>query len=129
MTNEEIVAKYVGKTITKMNVVASYQELDKLVIGFNDDTHIGLSDEQSGCCNRTYMTADGDDLSYYIGSKLLGVEVLDGPESIEESAEANDCHEIQFLNIQTSTGVAAFSNHNEHNGYYGGFDLKIREIK
>ena len=30
-------------------------------------------------------------------------------------------HEVQFLEIKTDRGVLTMANHNEHNGWYGGF--------
>lgn len=33
-------------------------------------------------------------------------------------------HEVQFLHVKTSKGSFAVSNHNEHNGYYGGFNVE-----
>ena len=58
-----------------------------------------------------------DDLGYYIGSTLTGAEISDAPSVPNEYGEE---HEIQFLRISTSRGVFTVSNHNEHNGYYGG---------
>jgi hypothetical protein len=33
-----------------------------------------------------------------------------------------------FIDIVSTNGTITFTNHNEHNGYYGGFDLTISEI-
>jgi hypothetical protein len=35
--------------------------------------------------------------------------------------ESGEDHDIAFLLVQTSDGVFTMVNHNEHNGYYGGF--------
>ena len=59
-----------------------------------------------------------DDLSHYIGAKLIGLELRDGP--IEDN-EYGDPKECQFLLIRTDRGDVTIANYNEHNGYYGGF--------
>jgi hypothetical protein len=49
----------------------------------------------------------------------------------EESAKAfRRCigktivHEVAFLEVTTDRGVFQMKNHNEHNGYYGGFLIR-----
>jgi hypothetical protein len=66
------------------------------------------------------MTTD-DNLDLYVGARYLGYEVKDGP----DQDVVYDIHEIQFLDIRTDQGVFQLANHNEHNGYYGGFDLAV----
>lgn len=84
-----------------------------------DGTKIKLSDEGQSCCEHRYMMTD-DDLSYHVGAVLLDAEIKDAP-SIE--AEYDE-HEVQFLEVKTSKGVISCANHNEHNGYYGGFCVR-----
>jgi hypothetical protein len=81
-----------------------------------DGTKIGFTDNGQDCCEVRYMSTD-DDLSYHVGATLLGFEIKNAPNLEDESGE----HEVQFLEIKTSKGVISCANHNEHNGYYGGF--------
>ncbi len=109
--------------------------IDKIiseVFLFNDVLHImftngsGLSFEDDGhcCCEKRYMCNDGDDLREYVGAKYINYSVKDGPD-VDADYE---CHEVQFLEIMTSVGAMTLSMHNEHNGYYGGFHLRVVEI-
>jgi len=66
-----------------------------------------------------------DDLTEYANAKLLGFELKD---VTFEQEEWGDMHEIQFLDVKTDKGVFQMSNHNEHNGYYGGFLLEARPL-
>jgi hypothetical protein len=97
-------------------------ELEGLRIDFTDNTAIVLGDEGSSCCETRYMTTD-DDLSYYVGATLLKVEIASAPSTPPN--EYGGEHEIQFLRIITSKGVIVCETHNEHNGYYGGFNLEV----
>jgi len=94
-------------------------ENNELRMTFGDGQGIKLWDDGQLCCERRWMHTD-DDLEYYAGSKLLGVEVAAGP-TTEEDFEPT---ESQFLKVTTSAGVFTVVNYNEHNGYYGGFTLE-----
>ena len=41
--------------------------------------------------------------------------------NVSDDGNNDEIHEIQFLDVKTSKGVFQISNHNVHNGYYGGF--------
>lgn len=117
--NEETVSSIAlakGKEIEKINI-----DNDCLVISFIDGSQIKLYDDGQSCCEHRYMNCD-DDMSKLIGGKLVSFEIL--------SADNNDaedwCHEIQFLRVITDRGDMRVSNHNEHNGYYGGFAIVAR---
>lgn len=90
-----------------------------ITITFEDDTTKTIVDNGQSCCEHRYWVVD-DDLNHYIGAEYLGWELTDY--SYDESAY--DSHEIQFLNIKTSIGDINIASHNEHNGYYGGFDIR-----
>jgi hypothetical protein len=81
-----------------------------------------LTDEGQSCCENRYITTD-DDLPYFVGSRLMDVEL--GEHRSTDSEYGNE-HEIQFLNVKTSKGVITFETHNEHNGYYGGFAITAK---
>ena len=97
---------------------------DALNIRFEDDTGITITDEGQSCCEHRYMTTD-DDVQSLVGSVIQTIMVKSGPD-IEVDY---DSHEQEFLEIQTNKGFITIVNHNEHNGYYGGFSLNIKEIE
>ncbi len=105
-------ASAVGKTIAALRL----GEDDALHFEFSDGSKLKLYDDGQSCCEQRYMRTD-DNLSDYIGAKLLGAEIKDAPSIPDEYGE----HEVQFLDVKTDKGVFTMSSHNEHNGYYGGF--------
>lgn len=108
-----------GKTIQSM---ALRDEDDILYMRFTDGTGIQVYDDGQSCYEKRYMTTD-DDLNAFAGAIFTGLELRDGGE-----VEGDEIHEIQFLLINTSLGVATVETHNEHNGYYGGFWIVVREL-
>jgi hypothetical protein len=106
----------IGKTID----YARIHEEKRLELQFFDGTTLLVWDGGQSCCETRYMRTD-DDLPWLQGSELLGLEVRDAPVS---EGEYGDTHEIQFLIVKTTKGDVTIANHNEHNGYYGGFYLE-----
>lgn len=106
----------IGKTITGL----SLGEDDALHFVFDDGSKFRIYDGGQSCCERRYMCTD-DDLSEHIGKKLISMELKDGPDEKYEYG----VHNVQFLEVKTSGGFFTMSNHNEHNGYYGGFWIQI----
>jgi hypothetical protein len=94
-------------------------EDDQLSFGFTDDTILSLADQGQSCCELRYMRTD-DNLEYYFGAELLDIHIVDAAD-----APGDPDHEIQFLVVVTSKGTFSCSNHNEHNGYYGGFSVQV----
>lgn len=113
--------KIIGKTISYMKL-----EDDVLSIGFSDNTRIQIYDDGQSCCEARYITTE-DNLDYFIGANLVKIEERKAA-PIEES-EYGDVHEIVFVDITTTHGVVQLCSHNEHNGYYGGFDLVVKELE
>ena len=70
------------------------------------------------------MTTD-DDVQSLVGGTLTRIEAKPGPD-VDDGGE---CHETVFVEVGTDRGFITIVNHNEHNGYYGGFGLTITEIK
>lgn len=101
-------AKYIGRKITAAELVKSDgkpscgEPGDELHLTFEDGAKISLRDEGQSCCESRYITCD-DDLSKIVGGKLTRMESKDAPTI---SGEYGD----------------------EHNGYYGGFALAIKEL-
>lgn len=104
-----------GKTIASVSLGSD----DALHFVFADGVKLKMWDDGQSCCERRYMTTV-DDLSFFVGAKLLGVEIKEAP-PVDDGYEE---HEVQFLEVQTSIGVFTMASHNEHNGYYGGFCVK-----
>ena len=107
----------VGKTITSVSL-----KDDLLKMSFDDNTEMVLWDDTLGCCEVRHTSSD-DELTYYVGSKLLGIEIADVRNGQPGSQGQMD---ILFLNVTTSKGVFTLQNHNDHNGYYGGFTVVFR---
>lgn len=102
----------IGKTIASLKL----GEDEALHFDFSDGSKMKLRDEGQSCCELRYMRTD-DNLSDYIGAKLLGAEIKEAPSVEDEYGE----HDVQFLELKTDRGVFTMVSHNEHNGYYGGF--------
>jgi hypothetical protein len=80
-----------------------------------------ISDEAQSCCEKRYLTCD-DDLDDLIGNRLVHIAAKPGPTSESEYGEQN---ETCFVEVMTNRGSITLCTHNEHNGYYGGFELTI----
>lgn len=101
-------------------VVASI-EMDNsiLIVRFAGGAGLQFSDNGQSCCESRYMTTD-DKLEDYIGAQFVGAELKHGP-----SLPGGDAHDTAFLEIMTTKGALTIVNHNEHNGYYGGFNVEV----
>ena len=93
---------------------------NELKLQFTDGSSARIWDDGQSCCEHRYMTTD-DDLKSLVGHKLIRVEAKSGP---NESADYDE-HETCFVEIATDAGFVTITNHNEHNGYYGGFGLSM----
>lgn len=109
----EAVKSSLGKVIKKvwLNDADSY-----LNFQFTDETKLSIWDGGQSCCESRYMRTD-DDLKEFAGATLLDFELKDAPNISDGYVD----HEVQFLDVKTDKGVFQMANHNEHNGYYGGF--------
>ena len=112
-------AKAVGKEIKTLVLDEDHNQLK---FEFTDGSKISMWDDGQSCCENRYMRTD-DSLSDYVGGILEDAELRDAPDG-EDNGET---HEVQFLVIKTSQGQFTLSNHNEHNGYYGGFAIVVSE--
>jgi hypothetical protein len=111
----------IGKAISNVSLE---KETNQLLFEFIDGKNLVVWDDGQRCCELRYMTSD-DDLSYYSGATLMDIEVRNSP---NVQTPYGTEHEVQFLVITTSKGQFTIENHNEHNGYYGGFWLNAREL-
>jgi hypothetical protein len=116
--SQESIQKCIGKKILGIKVDDSEVNIEF------EDCKLKLWDDGQSCCEHRYMVCD-DDLSYYVGKEFLGAEIKDAPDGDDNG----ECHEVQFLEIITKDGVINIANHNEHNGYYGGFSISAKYYK
>lgn len=108
----------IGKTIADASLTN-----DQLRLRFTDGTGIYFYDDGQSCCESRYMVID-DALDEYHGAIFHGAELKEAPNQQDEYGE----HQVQFLEIKTSKGPITAASHNEHNGYYGGFNVVIRSM-
>ena len=113
------VSKYRALTITGAQMVN--EEVLRLTL--DSTTVVDIFDNGQSCCESRYMTTD-DDVSSLIGGKLIHITAKDGPNG---DAFEDECHETMFVEVATDKGFITLVTHNEHNGYYGGFALKVME--
>ena len=118
--SEHNASEYYGRKITK--AVLNEKELR---LTFEDGVVITLTDEAQSCCEERYITCD-DDVTSLVGGRLVKIEAKDSGEKV---GEYGDTHEWIFIEVATDQIPITLQTHNEHNGYYGGFGLSIKEIK
>lgn len=109
--------KYYGKKITSAKM-----EEERLTLGLEGGPAIQIWDDGQSCCESRYMRTD-DDVRTLIGGTLQRIEAKEGP-TVDDDY---DVHEQVFVEVATDKGFITIANHNEHNGYYGGFGLTITE--
>lgn len=102
-------------------IIAAKVDKNRLVIEF-DAERLVIKDDGQCCCESRYMSCD-DDFTPHIGAEIVDFELKDGPTTESEWGEP---HEIQFFEVKTTRGAFQVVNHNEHNGYYGGFAVYAR---
>lgn len=81
--NEETVTaikKSLGKTIQK---VWLDKDRESLMFEFSDDTKLEIYDDGQSCCEIRHMETD-DDLSEFVGAKILDFELKDAPDQEDE---------------------------------------------
>lgn len=112
--------KFLGKTISSVSLTDN-----KVKFIFTDNTIMLLCDTDQQCCENRYFTTD-DDLSEYSDSVLYNVIIKDCIYKNEYYPEEdNSNRDVQFLEVITNHGSITFASHNEHNGYYSGFNIEV----
>lgn len=99
------------------------EEANKFIFVFTDDSKLTLFDNGQSCCESRYMRTDGNDLQPHVGHKLVDINITGYNNTSDKYAGGE--HEEQFVRVTTSLGTFVLVNHNEHNGYYGGFSLEL----
>ena len=112
-------SEYVGETIT-----AAEMAEEALILSFGNGKKIKIFDDGQSCCENRYMRTD-DDVQSLVGQKLTRIEAKEAPKELDEYGG----HEVCFVEVGTDQGHITITNHNEHNGYYGGFGLSIVEVQ
>lgn len=106
-------------------VLAAKMAEEKLTLTLDSGKEIDIFDDGQSCCESRYMRTD-DDLQNLVGGKLIRIEAKDAPNVPNpEGDDWGQEHEVVFVEVATDKGWITISNHNEHNGYYGGFGLTI----
>jgi len=104
---------------------------NQLLLTFYNGQVLTVCDARQSCCENRFLHTD-DDLEYYSGATFLGMEhrkVRSQEEEVlrilggAQNAGGGDVIEIEFLIVRTSKGEFTVETHNEHNGFYGGFDV------
>jgi len=111
-----------GKTIAALEN-GSHNGEEALIFTFADGAKMVLWDDARSCCESRYLHTD-DDLSSVIGAKLVELDVREGGAKDDDDGS----HEWAFLHIVTDKATVVVETHNEHNGYYGGIDLRCEFI-
>lgn len=111
-------SEYIGLRISSARL-----EDEKLHLSFEGGKKIEIWDAGQSCCESRYMRTD-DDLGSLVGHQLTGINLKPAPNEPDRYGD----HEVCFLEISTDGGAVTLANHNEHNGYYGGFALNISEL-
>lgn len=117
---EELIEQAKGLRIDSISLTGP--EYSSLVMSFVDGSRLVARDEGQDCCENRYMSCD-DALDGFIGAQFTGMKTRDGPS--ETDPDSGEVHDIQFLVVETSEGSFTVATHNEHNGYYGGFELRV----
>lgn len=110
---------YVGRKIVKAEILN-----EALHLTFAGGTGIKIWDGGQDCCESRYLTTD-DIVTDLVGKTLWYIDL----KQVQGGDEGGiSCHEIVFVEIGTDDGHITLVNHNEHNGWYGGFRLMIAEM-
>lgn len=110
--------EYLGRTVT-----AAALEDNVFRLSFSDGKTIELTDEGQSCCENRYITTD-DTPADLVGKTLRAVEVKDAPAGPDDEYGE---HDRAFVEVSAGDTTVVLVTHVEHNGYYGGFALNIRE--
>lgn len=93
--------------------------------------HSGMADRQDrrywlenevSCCEKRYFECQSDNLKGFHREVITAIEVSPTVRADDGQDHCKDCN---FLRIVTTKDTYVFACYNEHNGYYGGIDLKI----
>ena len=87
-----------------------------------ENTFQVLIGSRQQCCEDYGYFGSDDDLTYFVGTNLLEVNLTDtalNKKSLEIGNELSRFAGIQFVDFVTSKGTFQLAVYNDHNGYYG----------
>lgn len=120
-----------GKTITGLVIEdgAIHITLPPMYSNSSRPNDYAIYDAGQQCCESRFITCD-DELSHFIGATFQGISLKEASaQYIADDAWGSDDEyerdDPQFLEILTDRGAITFCTHNIHNGYYGGFGIKL----
>ena len=119
--SEHSASEYYGQKIIEARL--KKDDPATLTLKLENGKTIELSDDGQSCCESRYITSD-DDPESLVGEILRKIEV----KKSEEKEGEWGTHEICFVEVGTDKSSITLCTHNEHNGYYGGFGLTIKEV-
>jgi len=122
--NEDAVAAYlrgINKRIVAARIDDDANNGDGACILSFADGELSIFDDGRSCCESRYITCD-DDVSSLAGATLSSIQLRSGA---DDSDDYGECHETQFVIIETTNGSVTLCTHNQHNGYYGGFSIRM----
>ena len=95
---------------------------ETLVIETNQG-RLMVRDDGQDCCESRYMTCEDRDIwPSLIDGHLISIE---DKVALYHRDDTSEVHEISFIEFTTDRGIFQILNHNEHNGYYGGFGVHM----
>jgi hypothetical protein len=107
------------ETILKIEET-TFDDKDGFVITTNKQSiKLGIYNGQH-CCEKWGYFMSEDDISDFIGAKLIDVKITDVLLKQSEVFDVDKIYEggVMFVNIETDKGLLQFVTYNEHNGYY-----------
>lgn len=107
---------------------AEWVSEDKLRLILANGLELFIFDDGQSCCEARWITCD-DDVKDLIGAVITQINVRTAPNygeaDDEDNYDINDIHECTFVILETNRGPFTMTTHNQHNGYYGGFNVVI----
>jgi hypothetical protein len=116
MKPKQIINSLINQEIRSIELIQDHNSIIR--IKFRGSVVLKIEDVGQSCCEHRYITTD-DKLDVQEEEKLVNILLK---EHISGDSDYG-AHEIQFLEIQTDKDTYVFCTHNEHNGYYGGFNI------
>ena len=111
------------------NIQSAELQAHTVRLSFEGGHLVVLQDVADYCCERRYAHSD-DDFRELEGRPLVSVDLKDGPDTEGPYAGYKEC---AFLEITAGSAgdmrTVTVACYNEHNGYYGGFEIEAHTTK
>lgn len=95
----------------------------KIILTLETGEVVVIYDDGQSCCESRYITVPEGEVRDLNGGRLIALIIKHSENN--ETSEWGDIHEVDFVEIVTDRHHLTFCTHNEHNGYYGGFNLVV----